>query len=136
MPLTKSMKEKLQPDFLATLIAVGEAVIASKIPPSVAYSLRDELPFESWPDDAIEATARLVMELRRRLAVATRDLLEAQLVPQAAAAAETAPTQQNKTSKDDRGKSRGTGGQAKKRDQPAAPPTETQTPSPQRDNAA
>jgi hypothetical protein len=107
------MREKLQPDFLATLVAVGESIIAAQIPPSVAYSLRDELPFEAWPDDAIEATARLVMELRRRLAVATRELREKVQAVQAPHT-EVPPTPAIKAPKAHKGKNGGSSVQGEK----------------------
>lgn len=138
MPLTKNLKDKLAPDFLATLIAVGESIIEAKAPPSLAYALRDELPFEAWPDEAIEATARLVVALRRRLSVATRELLEqAAQVPALVEAQPQASSEgKNKGSKRDHGKHRPEGPKDKKPEKTGSPPTETGSTAPQRDNAA
>lgn len=135
MPLTPNLKNKLPSDFLATMVAVGEAIIAAKVPASMAYALRDEVPFEAWPDDAIEATGRLVVELRRRLAVATRELLE-QVQTVQPGASDDSSTGKNKGSKRDQGKHRGESPRDKKPEKTGSPPTEKASESPQRDNAA
>ena len=66
MPLTPKQIEKLNqtnPVFLTNIRRLAAAIIESKPTPALAYALRDKTPFESWPDEAIEAVARIATGL-------------------------------------------------------------------------
>lgn len=139
MPLTEQQIKKLDPEFYRALKAMGEAIIASKIPVSMAYALRDGQPFEAWPDDAIEATARLMREANRRLieaAIETSAKLKTEAegaggdvasspAPGASAPAPRTGRQEGgNRGRHGRGSGRGTGSAASPTEKPPAAPTE------------
>ena len=65
MPLTPDKISKLPASFVDYLRTVAKAISDAKPTPSMAYALRDNVAFELWPDDAIEAVGRITANLLR-----------------------------------------------------------------------